>query len=66
MNLKALQQQCAAGEACLVWSPENRRYLTGFPASDGVLLFTKETALFFADSRYIEAAQCVHTGILSI
>ena len=57
MNLKALQQQCAAGEACLVWSPENRRYLTGFPSSDGVLLFTKDTALFFTDSRYIEAAQ---------
>lgn len=57
MHLKQLQQQCAPGEACLVWSPENRRYLTGFPASDGVLLFTKDTALFFADSRYIEAAR---------
>ncbi len=46
-------------EAILVSSPENRRYFTGFPSSDGYLLITKDDAVFFTDSRYIEAAQNV-------
>lgn len=44
-------------QAVLIHSPENRRYFTGFPSSDGYLLITKKEAVFFADSRYIEAAQ---------
>ena len=44
-------------EAILIYSPENRRYFTGFPSSDGYLLVTKKDAVLFADSRYIEAAQ---------
>ena len=44
-------------EAVLIYSPENRRYFTEFPSSDGYLLVTKDEAIFFADSRYIEAAQ---------
>ena len=44
-------------EAILICSGVNRRYFTGFPSSDGYLLVTKKDAVFFADSRYIEAAQ---------
>lgn len=44
-------------EAILIYSPENRRYFTGFPSSDGYLLVTKNDAVLFMDSRYIEAAQ---------
>ncbi len=44
-------------EAILIYSPENRRYFTEFPSSDGYLLVTKSEAIFFTDSRYIEAAQ---------
>ncbi len=43
--------------AILISSPENRRYLTGFPSSDGYLVITKNEAVFFTDSRYIEAAR---------
>ncbi len=44
-------------EAILIHSPENRRYFTDFPSSDGYLVVTKDDAFFFTDSRYIEAAQ---------
>ncbi len=44
-------------EAILICSQVNRRYFTGFPSSDGYLLVTKNDAVFFTDSRYIEAAQ---------
>lgn len=44
-------------EAILIYSPENRRYFTGFPSTDGYLVITKDDAVLFADSRYIEAAQ---------
>ncbi len=44
-------------EAILIHSPENRRYFTDFPSTDGYLVVTKSDAVFFTDSRYIEAAQ---------
>lgn len=44
-------------EAIIIDSEENRRYFTSFPSSDGVLVVTKNDAVFFTDSRYIEAAQ---------
>ncbi len=44
-------------EAILIHSPENRRYFTDFPSSDGYLVVTKDDAVLFTDSRYIEAAQ---------
>lgn len=46
-----------ASEAIIITSAENRRYFTGFPSSDGYLVITKTDAVFFTDSRYIEAAQ---------
>lgn len=44
-------------EAILIHSPENRRYFTDFPSTDGYLVVTRDDAVFFTDSRYIEAAQ---------
>ncbi len=44
-------------EGIIISSPENRRYFTGFPSSDGFLLITESRAVFFTDSRYIEAAE---------
>lgn len=54
--MNKLKLQLNGGEALLVVSPENRRYLTGFESSDGYLLITKNKSVFFTDSRYIEAA----------
>lgn len=48
--------------AALVGDPVSRRYLTGFDASDGLVLVTKESALFLTDSRYIEAARAAVTA----
>ena len=43
-------------DAVIITSPENRRYFTGFNSSDGYLVISKKEAVFFTDSRYIEAA----------
>ena len=43
-------------DAVIITSPENRRYFTGFNSSAGYLIITKKEAVFFTDSRYIEAA----------
>ena len=45
-----------AGDAALVCSGYNRLYCTGFASSAGALVVTREEAVFFTDSRYIEAA----------
>lgn len=42
--------------AALIITPENRRYFTEFPSSDGFLLITRTGSIFYTDSRYIEAA----------
>ena len=57
MNIKKMQSELGKNQAFLISSPENRRYLTDFPSSDGYLLITESEAVFFIDSRYIEAAQ---------
>jgi Xaa-Pro aminopeptidase len=44
-------------DGALIISPENRRYFTGFDASDGFLFATKNGSVFLTDSRYIEEAQ---------
>ncbi len=42
--------------AVLIFTPANRRYLTGFPSSLGYLLMTHKGNKLFVDSRYFEAA----------
>ena len=66
MNIRNLQQSLSSGEAYLISSPENRRYLTGFSSSDGFLLVTLKEAVFLTDSRYIEAAEKTVTGCSEI
>ena len=47
----------APADAALILSEVNRFYYTGFAASDGALLITRDGALFYTDSRYTEAAE---------
>ncbi len=42
--------------AVLIFTPENRRYLTGFASSLGYLLLTEKANYLFVDGRYYEAA----------
>lgn len=56
LSIERLSAELKNGEAFLIASPENRRYLTGFDSSDGFLFITSSRAAFFTDSRYIEAA----------
>ena len=48
--------------ALILLDPSTRRWLTGFPSSDGCVFLTRDHAVFLTDSRYIEAAEyAVHT-----
>ena len=56
--IEKLQQRLKNdGKGVLILSEQNRRYFTSFPSSFGILLVTKNDAVFLTDSRYIEAAQ---------
>ncbi len=46
-----------AGEAALIISPVNRRYLSGFKSSEGWIFITLDESYFFVDFRYYEAAK---------
>jgi len=48
--------------AIILTNQANRLYATGFESSDGVLLVTADSAWFFTDARYIEAAGMAITG----
>ncbi len=52
-----LKSSLGKGEAFLITSEENIRYLTDFPHSEGRVFLTADEAVFFVDSRYIEAVQ---------
>ena len=52
---EALRQ--ADFDAILITSPQNRRYVTGFPSSAGVCVVTEKGGYLFTDFRYIEAAK---------
>lgn len=56
MNIEKIERELCIGEAALVLSPENRRYLTGFGSSDGIIVITGSGSKFWTDSRYIEDA----------
>lgn len=43
-------------EGFMIFSAENRRYLSGFSGSSGVLLITMDEALLLTDFRYLEQA----------
>lgn len=52
-----LMQSLGKGEALLVTSDVNRRYLSGFDSSAGAVLITQEAALLFLDFRYREMGE---------
>lgn len=58
-RLTAVRQQLAHWhvDALLLSSPANRRWLSGFTGSNGMLLISAEQALLATDSRYYEQAQ---------
>lgn len=56
-NLKKLLAEYGKSYSALIIFPENRRYFTSFPSSDGFLIVNSERAVFITDGRYIEAAQ---------
>lgn len=61
---KALSEiipQCA--DCALIENAVSRRYFTDFPSSDGMLVVTREYAVFGVDGRYIEAAKQKISGI---
>lgn len=68
-HTKQLQETFLAahpGGAALIQDPNNRRYFTGFPSSEGLLVITAEDAFLLVDFRYVEAAakQAVHCQVL--
>ena len=58
-HVERLAQKLLKGDsscAALVFSERNRRYLSGFPATDGALLVTTDGSYLLMDFRYAEAA----------
>lgn len=52
MNLRYVNEK----NAVLIFTPTNRRYITGFNSSLGYLLLTQDENILFVDGRYFEAA----------
>jgi len=63
-NLKRIMSSVANADidAVMLTSQINRLYATGFDASDAIALITADSAWFFTDSRYIEAAENTVAG----
>ncbi len=53
-------------DACIIYKPQNRRYLSGFTGSAGYVVLTEEKNLFITDFRYVEQAsvQCIDFEIV--
>lgn len=61
-RIEALRARLPEGAAALILTEVNRRYFTGFASSLGYLFLSGERALFYTDSRYIEAAEKTASG----
>lgn len=59
MNLEKLKDrmQLEGLDTFFVYSSENRRYLTGFTGSNGIVIVTKDRNILMTDSRYTEQAE---------
>ena len=58
MSVQALKDAMRErNTAALIFSEENGYYFTSFASTNGILLVTGENAIYFTDSRYLEAAQ---------
>ncbi len=56
-RIEKLKNALGSGEALLIKSAENRRYLTGFSSSAGAVLITRNSACLLIDFRYFEMAK---------
>lgn len=56
-SIKNLQSRIDERSAFIIVDPKNRRYFTGMNTSNGVIVVTKDFAVFFTDFRYITAAK---------
>lgn len=56
-RIEAARSVLQAGEAALILSGPGRRYLTGYPSSEGAVLLTAKRACLYVDFRYIEKAR---------
>jgi len=70
MRVQKFRQLLASEEldGFLVTHPENRRYLSGFTGSAGVLIITPEKQVLATDSRYYEQVrqQCPDWELLEV
>ncbi len=57
-----LQELLNDHSAFYIQNPVNRRYITGFSSSAGVIVITKRDCFFFVDFRYFEKAQKIVTS----
>ncbi len=58
MSIASLKAAMREQDACaLIFSEENGFYFTSFASTNGVLLVTADRAVYFTDSRYLEAAR---------
>lgn len=62
-RIERLQKRLPCASA-LIYSETARKYLTGFPSTEGAMLITREKAFLIVDFRYIEAARAAvkHSG----
>ena len=61
-RVEKISSSLKSNEAVLISSESNRRYLTGFPSSAGIVVITAEKGTFLIDFRYIEKAQATITS----
>jgi Xaa-Pro aminopeptidase len=62
-TIENLQKQLPDGiDAAIILSEHNRRYFTGFAATDGILFVTRTRACLLEDFRYTEAAKAQAQG----
>lgn len=62
-SIEKIKGLLSDGEAALITTGFNRRYLTGFESSDGAVVITKRRAVFIIDFRYYEMAKAAVTGL---
>jgi len=61
--IESIAARLLPDEAALITGAHTRRYLTGIRCDDGCLLITQKEAIYFTDSRYIEAVKQAAHGL---
>lgn len=57
MKIEKIKEILQNDQAALIMSDANRRYLTGFPSSAGIVYISKNSSVFLIDFRYFEKAK---------